>query len=126
MSRLGRVFFREQNGSAFLPGGPVPPGDREYSEQTAREIDLEVRKILDNATDEVRGILESRKAALTAVAERLVEREVIDGAELRDILERHIPGPHLVPGSLARPVAEEPVSAERKADTPISAGAGLN
>jgi cell division protease FtsH len=103
MSRLGRVFFREQNGTAFLSGAPGGALEREYSEQTAREIDLEVRKILHDATDEVRGILDARRPALEAVAQRLVEREVIDGTELRQLLEQHNPGLKLVPGTLTVP-----------------------
>ncbi|HMF17601.1 MAG TPA: ATP-dependent zinc metalloprotease FtsH [Gemmataceae bacterium] len=101
MSRMGRVFFREQTGSPFLPGAPWPESERHYSEHTAREIDLEVRKIIDDATAEVRAILCERRAALEALANLLVEKEVIDGSELRALLEAHHPGPKLVPGSVA-------------------------
>src|SRR5262249_17983960 len=89
MSRLGRVFYREETGSEFLPGVPWSGGEREYSEQTAREIDIEVRKILDDATEEVRAILQVRRGALEAVALRLVDKEVIDGSELRELLAQH-------------------------------------
>jgi cell division protease FtsH len=99
MSRLGRVSFREQNGPGFL-NGTFGEGPRDYSEHTAREIDLEVRKIIDDATEEVRQILLARKKALEAVAQRLMEKEVIDGDELRQLLEQHFPGPKLVPGTL--------------------------
>src|SRR5262249_47363606 len=44
MSRLGRISFHERNGgTTFLPYGG--DGERAYSEQTAREIDVEVQKI---------------------------------------------------------------------------------
>jgi cell division protease FtsH len=125
MSRLGRVFFREQNSSPFLNGGNWG-GEREYSEQTAREIDLEVRKILDDATQEVRDILQARKAALEAVAARLVEKEVIDGEELRQLLEQYTPGPQLVPGSLAVPAPVEVVNTDHRSEGGLAAGAGLN
>jgi cell division protease FtsH len=125
MSRLGRVFFRENSDSAFLPGAMWGSPEREYSEQTAREIDMEVRKILDDATGEVRNILQGRRTALEAVARRLVEREVIEGSELRRILEEHSTGPQLVPGSL--PVAPPPDSApEEKGSGGLAAGAGMN
>jgi cell division protease FtsH len=91
-------------------------GERKYSEETAREIDVEVRKIIDDATHEVRSILVSRSAALEAVARTLVEREVIDGSELRTLLDAHDPGPKLVPGSLpreARPASPEGEISER-------------
>jgi cell division protease FtsH len=108
MSRLGRVFFKEQTDANFLSGSVFGHGEREYSEQTAREIDMEVRKILDDATQEVRAILQVRRGALEAVAQRLVEKEVIDGAELREILEQHSPSLKLVPGSVAVNGAAEP------------------
>jgi len=108
MSRLGRVFFREQTSSPFLPGFPWPEGEPKYSEETAREIDLEVRKIIDDATTEVRAILCERRPALEAVAARLVDKEVIDGDELRALLEDHLPGPKLVPGSVAIADPSEP------------------
>jgi cell division protease FtsH len=99
MSRLGRVNYKEQGGPNFLGGPSTGRGD--FSEQTAREIDMEVRKIIEDATEEVRGILEVRRDALEAVAQRLVEKEVIDGAELRQLLEQHHAGLKLVPGTMA-------------------------
>jgi cell division protease FtsH len=102
MSRLGRVSYREQSGPGFLAGADGFDG-RKFSEQTAREIDVEVRKIIDDAIAEVREILQGRKLALEAVAGRLIEQEVMDGADLRQLIDAHEPGPRLVPGS--RPVA---------------------
>jgi cell division protease FtsH len=99
MSRLGRVSYREQAGPAFLPGADGFEA-RKFSEQTAREIDVEVRKIIDDSIAEVRSILQGRKAALEAVARRLIEQEVMDGADLRALIDAHEPGPRLVPGSL--------------------------
>jgi cell division protease FtsH len=100
MSRLGRVFFREQRSGAFLAGMTWNDSGLDYSEKTSREIDVEVRRILDAATSEVREILKARRSALEALALRLIEKEVIDGAELRQLLEVHYAGPKLVPGSL--------------------------
>ncbi|HVS35366.1 MAG TPA: ATP-dependent zinc metalloprotease FtsH [Gemmataceae bacterium] len=91
MSRLGRVNFHERNGPMFLQGGG--DGERSYSERTAREIDLEVHKIIDDATTEVREVLRSRRAVLEAVARRLMEKEVMDGAELRQLMEQYSPMP---------------------------------
>ena len=99
MSGLGRIFYKEGNDGAFLPGIPLA-GEREYSEETAREIDMEVRKILDESMAEVQRILLERRPGLEAVAQRLVETEVIDGAELWVILERECPTIKLVPGTL--------------------------
>jgi cell division protease FtsH len=102
MSRLGRISYQERTGPGFLTNG-MTEGDRVFSEQTAREIDEEVHKIIDEATVAVRAILLERRQALEAIALRLMEKEVMDGAELRQMLEQHSPGPRLVPGSEALP-----------------------
>ena len=89
MSRLGRVSYQEQR-RAGLPRRRRRATDRaRYSEQTAREIDLEVRKLIDDATQFVRELLLHRREALEAIARRLIEKEVIDAGELREILDRH-------------------------------------
>ncbi len=103
MSRLGRVNYREHGGPNFLGG--AGGGSRDYSEETAREIDLEVQRIIEEAATEVRTILQSRRDALETVARRLVDKEVIDGAELRQLLDQSHPGLKLVPGTL---VVDEP------------------
>ncbi len=43
MSRLGRISFQEQRSPGFLSNGATGGGERSFSEQTAREIDEEVR-----------------------------------------------------------------------------------
>ncbi len=108
MSRLGRISFQERNGPGFLSNGASGDGERSFSEQTAREIDEEVRKIIDDSTEAVRSILVERRPALEAIALRLIEKEVMDGAELRQCLEQYSPGPRLVPGSEALPGTTQP------------------
>ncbi len=75
----------------FLPARPAATATGNYSERTAREIDVEVRKIIDDATREVRDVLKARRAVLEAVAQRLIEKEVIDGAELRQLMQQYAP-----------------------------------
>ena len=102
MSRLGRVAYRESGRSPFLAGsGGDLSNARSHSEQTAREIDEEVRRIIDTAMERVRRIMESRRGALEAITKRLIECEVIDGDELRTIIEASIGTPQLVPGTEA-------------------------
>jgi cell division protease FtsH len=99
MSRLGRVNYRESNRSAFLAGGGDVGRERSFSEHTAREIDQEVHRIIDESIERVRFILSTRKTALVACAEKLLEKEVIDAVELKQIVDAHSPGPLLVPGT---------------------------
>ena len=100
MSRLGRVSYRENNRSPFLAGaGADLARGSAHSEQTAREIDEEVRRIVNDSIETVRRILETRRPALEALTKSLMEREVIDGAEMRRIIEETSPGPWIVPGT---------------------------
>jgi cell division protease FtsH len=122
MSRLGRVNYRESTRSPFLAAaGADLPNARSHSEETAREIDQEVRRIIDSSIDSVRGILEGRRGALEAVTRRLMECEVIDGTELRALVEASTAAPQIVPGTTAdrrpvRPVAGDPPDAVAGAD----------
>jgi cell division protease FtsH len=63
----------------------------QHSDGTRQEIDREVRRIVDKAHDRVRDLLNRERKALDAVAERLLEKEVIEGEELVEILEQHAP-----------------------------------
>jgi cell division protease FtsH len=122
MSRLGRVAYRESPRSPFLAGaGADMPAARSHSEQTAREIDEEVRRIIDTAMERVRRIMESRRAALEAITQRLIEREVIDGEELRGIIESAMGTPQLVPGTETERRVPRPVSPE-SADAVLGPG----
>ena len=82
MSRLGRVNYRESNRSPFLATGGEMPQMQSHSEQTAREIDEEVKRIIDEGLDRVRHIFAKRRAALDACSKELMEQEVIDSEEL--------------------------------------------
>jgi cell division protease FtsH len=110
MSRLGRVNYRERSRSAFLTGAD-DIRDHNHSEQTAREIDEEIKRIIEESLEKVRHILQTRRKALVALAERLVEKETIDTAELREVIEANSPSAVLVPGTTGpaiRRVADEP------------------
>jgi cell division protease FtsH len=114
MSRLGRINLRESGRSPFLNGAGEFPRERSYSEQTAREIDKEVQRIIEEAIERVRQILESRRPALVGLAKRLIEHEVIDADELRQIVEENSPSPQIVPGTATdrkRPLHETEVAA---------------
>ncbi len=111
MSSLGRINFKEDRSSAFLAGssnGGI--GSRQYSEDTAQQIDSEVKRIIDEAIERVRNTLKVRKQALVALTDRLIEVESVDATELQSIIDENSPGPLLVPGSDAavrsRPIDE--------------------
>lgn len=99
MSRMGRVNYRQGNSSPFLSGGAGDSHGREYSEQTAREIDQEVKRLIDEAIQRTRTILTERRGALEALAQRLIEVEVVDADDLKRIMDATIGGPRVVPGT---------------------------
>ena len=68
MSRLGRVNYRESSRSPFLATGGEMHREHSHSEQTAREIDEEVKRIIDESMEKVRHILETRLASLEALS----------------------------------------------------------
>ena len=108
MSRLGRVAYRDSGRSPFLAGGGEMPQLQTHSEQTTREIDEEVKRILDEAIEKVRHILDTRRTALKALALRLLEQEVIDAVELEEVIEDNSPSPMIVPGTDAGPKRPAP------------------
>ncbi len=88
MSRaIGRVSYQNEGRSPFMSGGGA--NSDAWSQQTAREIDLEVRRVMDEAERATRAILERRRMALEDVACLLIEQESIDAAELQAALDRH-------------------------------------
>lgn len=120
MSRLGRVNFRENTRSVFL-AGDGDGGLRKHSEATAREIDQEVKRIIDEAIERVRHILDSRRPSLVALTNRLMEVESVDAPELKRIVEENSPGPLVVPGTAAAP-PKSPLSASTPVLGNLAAG----
>ncbi len=98
MSRLGRIAFRQSSRSAFLADGSVERS-HEFSEETAKAIDDEVKRILDKTLDNTTEILKSRFDALVAVSKELIDVEVITGADLKRIIDANSAGPQVVPGT---------------------------
>jgi cell division protease FtsH len=84
--KLGTITLEQERQPQFLQL-PVASERGDYSEETAREIDCEVRRIVDEQYGRVKQMLEERKAALHEGAKLLIEREVITGSELKAILE---------------------------------------
>jgi cell division protease FtsH len=83
VKNLGHVAYEEEQ-SRFLinPGFQKP---REYSEETAREIDIAVREIVRGCYDKARGILAAEKALLERWAKKLLEKETLVEAELDEL-----------------------------------------
>jgi cell division protease FtsH len=89
MSReLGPINYRGSPAPQFLADGDAAPGGevRKYSEETAKAIDREIFGIIDGTYSRVKQILEADREILEVLSQRLLEREVVDEAELREIM----------------------------------------
>ena len=85
MSRLGPLTFGKKEEQIFL--GREIAQHRDFSEETARQIDLEVRRLIDEAYQAARSLIESHQDAMHRIAAALLERETIDAEEVRLLIE---------------------------------------
>ncbi|MDD5116488.1 MAG: ATP-dependent zinc metalloprotease FtsH [Candidatus Omnitrophica bacterium] len=83
--KLGNMTLGKREGLVFL--GRDIMEERNYSEQTARLIDEEVKKITDEAYDKATNLLKDNKDKLKLLADTLLEKEVLSGEEVKRILE---------------------------------------
>jgi len=97
------------------------PHDSVHSEETIREIDLEVKRIIEGCGKVAFEILTTRRPVLEQMSRELLESEVMDAAHLRSIIDQHKTAPQLSPGTFvnhpprpeeAPPVVEEPLRRE--------------
>jgi cell division protease FtsH len=85
MSQLGPVTFGKKDEQIFL--GREIAQHRDFSEATAIRIDDEVRRLVQDGYDRAKRLIEDRADALTRIAEALLEREVLDGAEVKQLID---------------------------------------
>jgi cell division protease FtsH len=84
--RVGPATFGERVPLFLRGAGGGLGGERDYSEETARIIDQEVRAILERTQDRVRGILTAKKSVLISAAAELKRTETLEGERLRRAL----------------------------------------
>ena len=85
--QLGMVSLESER-SAFLDSAlDLAMTRRDFSEETAREIDCAVRRLVGDAFDRAVAILERHRDALEDAAERLLEAETLSGNELPELTD---------------------------------------
>ncbi len=101
--RLGFVRYSgEDNQEMFLP-------EKEYSQDTARIIDEEVKRFIDEAYSETRQILEDHWSKVEAIAEALLKYETLQGDEVNQLMEGR---------TLDRPTVADLLESESKSTKP--------
>ncbi|MDZ4802149.1 MAG: ATP-dependent zinc metalloprotease FtsH [Bryobacteraceae bacterium] len=97
MSELGPMSFGKKEEQIFL--GREIAQHRDYSEATAIEIDKQVRNLVDAGYQRALTLITESKDALVRIAQALLEREVLDGPEVRRLID----GVELPPLPQAKP-----------------------
>ncbi len=87
---LGPMTFGRREEQVFL--GRDINHQRDYSEHTAIEIDREVRRMVDAAFQRARKLLTDNLPLLHAVSDRLLEKEVLDGGEVAEMVKAYQEG----------------------------------
>lgn len=82
--KLGKVAYGDNQDEVFL--GHSVARQQNISEETAKLIDAEVRKLIDDAHQDAVRILTEKKADWTVLAEGLLEYETLTGDEIKDII----------------------------------------
>jgi cell division protease FtsH len=98
-SKFGPLAFDTKHGPVFLDG--TASGAKEYSEETARDIDEEVARITRETYARVQEILARRRDDLERLAHRLLETEVLEGEELQRLLYGATPALQSAPAATA-------------------------
>ncbi len=84
--KLGTVAYDERNeGGQYL--GVPNYHEKNYSEETARSIDEEVRKILDEAHDQAVSLITEKKEKVQLMADMLMEFETLDRDDVKEIMD---------------------------------------
>jgi cell division protease FtsH len=109
---LGPMTFGKHEEQVFL--GRDIGHTKDYSEHTAVEIDREVRRLLSNAYDTARRLLSDNVTLLHALSDRLIEKEVVDGAEVAEMVQAYKEGRSLTP----RPAPVAPTNPPTIGGTP--------
>ena len=83
--KLGMVSLESERSPFLQIPGEFATMRRDYSEQTAHDIDCSVRDLITNAFEKAVGLLETHSAALEEGAKNLLEKETLLGDELPDL-----------------------------------------
>ena len=89
--KMGPLSYGSEEGSIFL-GRDYNQRSQDYSEQTAREIDTEVRTLIQTQYDKVRTLISENRDKVEAIAKALLEHETLDAEDLKALYEgRELP-----------------------------------
>jgi cell division protease FtsH len=112
MSPLGPIAYGENHDTVFL--GREITRSENFSEDTARLIDVEVHKLIDEQYNRAKSIIIEKRAALDKIAQALLQYETIEGKHVLEILEYGEIRSPVLPPIIIKP--EDPLSGKKTAD----------
>jgi cell division protease FtsH len=83
--KLGNVLYGDSPEYVFL-GRDMMTRAKDYSEQTAQDIDAEVKRITDEAYNTAKELITANRDKLATIANALLEFETLDGQQVEDII----------------------------------------
>jgi cell division protease FtsH len=107
--KLGMISYGDNGQEVFL--GHSVTQNKNVSEATAREIDNEIKSIIDHAYSEARRILTERLADLHSLAKGLLEYETLSGDEIQAVIRGE---------KIVRKVVDDPMPDQRRASVPTA------
>ena len=106
--RLGRMYYSEAQRSPFLAGSGGIVSESIHSEATLREIDIEVKRLVDEAYRTALDTLTSQRETLEKLTADLIEMETMSAEHMHKVIDANRKGPKLmaIAGTIVEPPAE--------------------
>jgi len=123
--RLGRMYYSEAQRSPFLHGGGGMVSESIHSEATLREIDIEVKRLVDEGYRTAMDTLTSQRVTLEKIAADLMEMETMSAEHMHKIIDANRKGPKLMAGASALAVEGLPEGEASEQDTNLHSGPAL-
>jgi cell division protease FtsH len=115
---LGMVEYGESRDEVFLARDIAKA--KNYSEETAKKIDAEIKSIIDRAYADAKRILSEKRDKLELIAEALLEYETLDGAQICDLIEHgEMKNPPRTPKPPELPSDSAPATSSKKGEDDV-------
>ena len=125
--KLGMIEYGDGEGPVFL--AREMSKSRNYSEDTARLIDVEIKRFIDDAFNEATELLTTNKDTVELIAKALLEYETLDGSHVKEIIDHgemrnppSAPKPPPVPDDTTKKGAAKPAGEDKPEDDGPLAG----
>ncbi|MCY4537188.1 MAG: ATP-dependent zinc metalloprotease FtsH [Chloroflexi bacterium] len=112
---VGMVNYGDDSEQPFL-GYSIASG-RDYSDDTASKLDAEIKRIIDVAYQETRGLIEDHREELDQLAVALLEKETVEREEILRILDIEDDAADILPDTVAKHLREPQTAEHNGSDT---------